>query len=64
MITLEDYKNLLNLFENIEVPEELKNFVAKLRVMYEELTYREEIQKKLAYFRKQLEELSKNDKEA
>lgn len=63
MITLEDYKNLINLFDNIEVPEELTNFVAKLRVMYEELTYREEIQKKLGEFRAKLEELDKKDKE-
>lgn len=63
MITLEDYKNLLDFFENIEVPEELKNFVEKLKVMYEELTYREEIQKHLKELRTRLEELSKNDKE-
>ena len=63
MITLEDYKNLLEHFNNIEVPENLKNFVEKLTVMYEELTYRDEVQKKLAGFREKLEELNKNDKE-
>lgn len=63
MITLEDYKNLLEYFNNIEVPENLKNFVEKLTVMYEELTYRDEVQKKLAGFREKLEELSKNEKE-
>ena len=63
MITLEDYKNLLEHFNNIEVPENLKNFVEKLTVMYEELTYRDEVQKKLAGFREKLEELSKNEKE-
>ena len=63
MITLEDYKNLLEHFNAIEVPENLKNFVEKLTVMYEELTYRDEVQKKLAGFREKLEELSKNEKE-
>ena len=61
MITLEDYKNLINLFDRIAVPEELTNFVAKLRVMYEELSYRDEVQKKLAEYRSKLEELNKND---
>lgn len=63
MITLEDYKNLLDYFNNVEVPENLKNFVDKLTVMYEELTYRDEVQKKLTGFREKLEELNKNDKE-
>lgn len=63
MITLEDYKNLLEHFNAIEVPENLKNFVEKLTVMYEELTYRDEVQKKLAGFREKLEELSKNEKD-
>lgn len=61
MITLEDYKNLIDLFDRIAVPEELTNFVAKLRVMYEELSYRDEVQKKLAEYRSKLEELNKND---
>lgn len=63
MITLEDYKNLIELFDRIAVPEELTNFVAKLKVMYEELSYRDEVQKKLAEYRSKLEELNKNDKE-
>ena len=61
MITLDDYKNLIDLFDRIAVPEELTNFVAKLRVMYEELSYRDEVQKKLAEYRSKLEELNKND---
>lgn len=61
MITLEDYKNLIDFFDIIAVPEELTNFVAKLRVMYEELSYRDEVQKKLAEYRSKLEELNKND---
>lgn len=59
MITVEDYKNLIEYFDSIEVPENLKNFVAKLKLIYEELLYRQEVQEKINGIHKQLEELSK-----
>lgn len=61
MITKEDYKNLLEYFTYSAVPENLKNFVAKLEVIYEELNYREEVGNKIQELHKKLEELSKND---
>lgn len=59
MITVDDYKNLIEYFDSIEVPENLKNFVEKLKVMYEEILYREEVSKKIQDLHKRLEELSK-----
>lgn len=63
MITKEDYKNLLEHFEVIKVPENLVNFVEKLKVIYEELNYREEVQEKLSKLHNRLNELSKKDGE-
>ena len=59
MITIDDYKNLIEYFDGIETPENLKNFVEKLKVMYEEILYREEAKEKIENFHKKLEELSK-----
>lgn len=59
MITIDDYKNLIEYFDSIEVPENLNNFVEKLKVMYEEILYREEVSKKIEELHKRLEELSK-----
>lgn len=63
MITKEDYKNLLEHFETVAIPENLVNFVEKLKVIYEELNYREEIQEKLSKLHNKLNELSKKDGE-
>lgn len=63
MITKEDYKNLLEHFEVIKVPENLENFVEKIKVIYEELNYREEVQEKLSKLHNRLNELSKKDGE-
>lgn len=63
MITLEDYKNLIEYFTYSSVPKELEHFVAKLQVIYEELTYREEVQKHLQELHEKLNELSKKDAE-
>lgn len=61
MITKKDYENLIIYFSNNTVPENLKNFVEKLKVMKEELDYREEIRNKIDELHKRLEELSNND---
>lgn len=61
MITKEDYKNLLEHFEVIKVPENLENFVEKIKVIYEELNYREEVTEKLTEIHNRLNELSKKD---
>ena len=63
MITKEDYKNLLEHFEVIKVPENLENFVEKIKVIYEELNYREEVAEKLTEIHNRLNELSKKDGE-
>ena len=63
MITKEDYKNLLEYFHMCEVPENLKNFIEKLEVIYEELLYREEVQEKITDLHKRLEDLSAEKKE-
>lgn len=58
MITIADYKNLLDYFHENEIPENLKNFVAKLEIMYEEILYREEVQGKLTDFNNKIKELT------
>lgn len=63
MITLKDYENLINYFEENEIPENLKNFMDKLRVMYDSIVYKEEVQKKIKEFDSKLMELSEKDKE-
>lgn len=63
MITLDDYKNLIEYFTYSAVPVELENFVAKLQVIYEELTYREEVQKHLQELHEKLNKLSEKDNE-
>lgn len=64
MITIKDYENLIIYFANHEVPENLKNFTEKLKVMYEEILYRDEADKKINEFHEKLKELNKNDNEA
>ena len=63
MITKEDYKNLLDHFEVVAIPENLVNFVEKLKVIYEELNYREEVSNKFTELHNRLNELSKKDSE-
>ena len=63
MITLKDYENLLKYFEEHEIPEELKNMIEKLKVMREEILYRQEAQDKIKSYQNRLAELSANDKE-
>ena len=63
MITIDDYKNLLDYFEVNAIPENLSKFVEKLRIMYEEILYREEVQGKLNDFNEQLKKLSEEKKE-
>ena len=63
MITIDDYKNLLDYFEVNAIPENLTKFVEKLRIMYEEILYREEVQGKLNDFNEQLKKLSEEKKE-
>lgn len=62
MVTKEDYENLLNYFEENEVPENLKDFIEKLKLIYEGILLSEEyrekndsIQEKLAKFYKKSE---------
>lgn len=63
MITLKDYENLLKYFEEHEIPEELKNMIEKLKVMRDEILYRQEAQEKIKSYQNRLAELSANDKE-
>lgn len=63
MISKEDYKNLLNYFEVNIVPDELENFIEKLKVIYEELCYREEVTEKLQDIHQRLQALSEDKKE-
>lgn len=62
MVTKEDYENLLNYFKENEVPENLKEFIEKLSLIYEGILLSEEyrekndsIQEKLAKFYKKSE---------
>lgn len=65
MITLEDYKNLLDLFKNLKeenkMPSNLELFAEKLAVIYEELTYRNEVDAKLKEIREKLNALDKKE---
>lgn len=65
MITLEDYKNLLDLFKNLKeenkMPSSLELFAEKLAVIYEELTYRNEVDAKLKEIREKLNALDKKE---
>lgn len=61
MITKDDYKNLLEYFEVHAIPENLENFIEKLKVIYEELNYREEVQKKIEDLHNRLNKLSEKE---
>lgn len=61
MITLKDYENLLKYFEEHEIPEELKNMIEKLKVMRDEILYRQEAQDKIKSYQNRLDELSAKD---
>lgn len=65
MITLEDYKNLLDLFKTLKeenkMPSSLELFAEKLAVIYEELTYRNEVDAKLKEIREKLNALDKKE---
>ena len=61
MITKDDYKNLLEFFETHAIPENLENFIEKLKVIYEELNYREEVQKKIEDLHNRLNKLSEKE---
>lgn len=63
MIFKEDYKNLLEFFETHAIPDELTNFVEKLKLIYEELNYREEVQKKIEEIHNKLNELSQKEED-
>ena len=63
MISLKDYENLLKYFEEKGIPAELENFVEKLKVMYEEILYRQESNEKLKEFHDKLMKLSEKDEE-
>ncbi len=63
MIFKEDYKNLLEFFETHAIPDELTNFVEKLKIIYEELNYREEVQKKIEELHNKLNELSQKEED-
>lgn len=62
MITIEDFDNVLGYFSEHEVPENLTNFIAKLKIMREEILYRKESQEKLKYFNDELLKLSEQEK--
>ena len=54
MIKIEDYENLINYFNEHECPDNLKLFLEKIKIMYQEILYREESKKQLDSFRDQL----------
>lgn len=62
MINIEDFDNVIGYFEEHEIPENLTNFIAKLRIMREEILYRKESQEKLKYFNDELLKLSEQEK--
>lgn len=57
MITKEDYKNLLEFFEGISVPDNLKVFIKKIRLIYEQLVLSEEFQEKVGLINDDLRKL-------
>lgn len=61
MIKIEDYKNLIKYFEEHETPDNLKLFIEKLKVMYEEILYRKESQEKMQEFEERLRKLSESE---
>ena len=63
MIKIEDYENLIKYFEEHECPENLKLFIEKLKIMYEEILYREESKKKLDELRDRLLALDEEKEE-
>lgn len=44
MITKEDYKNLIEYFETHAIPEELEEFIEKLKILYDILLLQEKYQ--------------------
>lgn len=44
MVTKEDYKNLLEYFETHAIPEELEEFIEKLKILYDILLLQEKYQ--------------------
>ncbi len=61
MIKIEDYENLIKYFEEHETPDNLKLFIEKLKVMYEEILYRKESQEKMQEFEERLRKLSESE---
>lgn len=61
MIKIEDYENLIKYFEEHEIPDNLKLFIEKLKVMYEEILYRKESQEKMQEFEERLRKLSESE---
>lgn len=59
MITIKDYENVLDYFKTHEIPDNLKNFVAKLEIMYQEILYRNESNNKIKEFHEKLDALYK-----
>ena len=61
MITKEDYKNLLEYFEIHAVPEELTDFVEKLKILYDILLLNEKFQAESGELNDKLREYIKKD---
>lgn len=61
MISVKDYENLIKYLEEKGIPTELEVFYEKLKVMYEEILYRQESNEKLKGFHDKLMKLSEKE---
>lgn len=61
MITKEDYKNLIEYFEIHAVPEELTEFVEKLKILYDILLLNEKFQAESGELNDKLREYIKKE---
>ena len=57
MITKEDYKNLLEFFEEKEVPDNLKVFIEKIKLIYRQLELSEKFQEEVGVINDDLRKL-------
>ena len=57
MITKEDYKNLLEFFEGKEVPDNLKVFIEKIKLIYKQLELSEKFQEEVGVINDDLRKL-------
>lgn len=61
MITKEDFEALIEFLDVVKVPENLEKFHEKIKIMYEEILLREEMQKKATDIHERLNALDKEE---